>query len=204
MDINDIFPEGLDFSTAYDLLEPVVIYILGMAVYALFIFNFYQFVASRDIFAFDLSKYENARFKAARVFIHVVLYALQYLFIFPVVAFFWFGAITIMLSFLAADQEFSDILLIAMAVVGTIRICSYLTEDLSRDLAKMLPFGVLAFVIINLSSFDTSDSLDVLKQADDSRESILYYLVFTIALEFALRFLKAVFSTVKTAFSGAK
>ena len=152
MDINDIFPEGLDFSTAYDLLEPVVIYILGMAVYALFIFNFYQFVASRDIFAFDLSKYENARFKAARVFIHVVLYALQYLFIFPVVAFFWFGAITIMLSFLAADQEFSDILLIAMAVVGTIRICSYLTEDLSRDLAKMLPFGVLAFVIINLSS----------------------------------------------------
>jgi len=94
--------------------------------------------------------------------------------------------------------------LIAMAVVGTIRICSYITEDLSRDLSKMLPFGVLAFVIINLSSFDTADSLDVLKQADDNRESILYYLVFTIALEFTLRFLKAVIGMTKTALSSEK
>ena len=50
MDFNDIFPEGLDFTEAYDLLEPVVIYILGMALYALFIFKFYRFVASKDIF----------------------------------------------------------------------------------------------------------------------------------------------------------
>ncbi len=75
MDINDIFPEGLDFTEAYDLLEPVIIYILGMALYALFIFKFYQFVASRDVFALDVSKYENARFHAIRVFLHLFLYA---------------------------------------------------------------------------------------------------------------------------------
>jgi hypothetical protein len=87
-----------------------------------------------------------------------------------------------MLSFLAAGQEFNEILLVAMAVVGTIRISAYIAEDLSRDLAKILTFGVLAFIIINLTSFDTSESLDVLKQADDNREAIVYYLVFTIAL----------------------
>lgn len=201
MDINDIFPQGLDLSDAYDLLEPVVIYILGMAVYALFVFKFYQFVSARDIFAFDLSKYENSKFKVVRVFIHLVLYVAQYLFVFPIVAFFWFAAITIMLSFLAAGQEFNEILLVAMAVVGTIRISAYVTEDLSRDLAKMLPFGVLAFIIINLTTFDTSESLDVLKQADDNREAILYYLVFTIALEFALRVLSTVFWKGKSAIS---
>jgi hypothetical protein len=204
MDFSDVFPQGLDLSEAYDLLEPVVIYILGMAVYALFVFKFYQFVSARDIFSFDLSKYENAKFKVVRVFIHVALYAAQYLFIFPIVAFFWFAAITVMLSFLAAGQEFNEILLVAMAVVGTIRISAYIAEDLSRDLAKMLPFGVLAFIIINLTSFDTSESLDVLKQADDNREVIFYYLVFTIALEFSLRVLSTVFLRGKSLFSRGK
>ncbi len=204
MDINDLFPEGLDLTEAYDLLEPVVIYILGMALYALFIFRFYQFVASRDIFAFDVSKYEQARFRAARVFLHGILYAGKYLFVFPVVAFFWFAAITIMLSFLAPNQEFREILLVAMAVVGTIRISSYIAEDLSRDLAKMLPFGVLAFIIINLASFELSESLDVLKQADHNREAILYYLVFTIALEFTLRFVTGVVGKTRSVIFGGR
>ena len=95
------------------------------------------------------------------------------------------------------------ILLVAMAVVGTIRISSYISEELSRDLAKMLPFGVLAFIIINLASFELSESLDVLKQADNNREAILYYLVFTIALEFALRFVSGVVAKTRSVlFSG--
>lgn len=157
-------------------------------------------ISARDIFAFDLSKYENSKLKVVRVFIHVVLYVAQYLFIFSIVAFFWFAETTVMLSFLVAGQEFNVILLVAMAVVGTIQISAYIAEDLSRDLANMLPFGVLAF-IINLTSFDTSESLDVLKQADDNREAVVYYLVVTIALEFALRVLSTVFLRGRSMFS---
>lgn len=204
MDINDIFPAGLDLSDAYDLLEPVIVYILGMALYAVFIFKFYQFVASRDVFELNVSRYENSRFRALRVFLHIVFYAGKYLFIFPLVAFFWFAAITVMLAFLAGNQEFDEILLVAMAVVGTIRISAYISEDLSRDLSKMLPFGLLAFVIINLASFDVVGSLDVLKQANDNRESIVYYLIFTIALEFALRFASAVISGYKSLLSNSR
>lgn len=200
MDIKDIFPEGLDFTEAYDLLEPVAIYILGMSLYALFIFNFYKFVSSKDVFSLDVSRYEQSKYHAARVFLHVVLYAGKYLFIFPVVAFFWFGAFTILLSFLAPNRDFSDILLVAMAVVATIRVSAYITEELSRDLAKILPFAVLGIFIINVSFFKSSESLEVLKQADDNREAILYYLGFSIALEFALRFLSAVFEKTRSVF----
>ena len=118
---------------------------------------------------------------------HIVLYAGKYLVIFPVVAFFWFAVFTVLLSFLAPNRDFSDILLVAMAVVGTIRVSAYVTEDLSRDLAKILPFAVLGIFIINVAFFKTSESFDVLRQADDNREAILYYLGFTIVLEFALR-----------------
>lgn len=200
MEFKDIFPEGLDFTEAYDLLEPVAIYILGMSLYALFIFNFYKFVSSKDVFSLDVSRYEQSKYHAARVFLHVVLYAGKYLFIFPVVAFFWFAAFTILLSFLAPNRDFSDILLVAMAVVATIRVSSYITEELSRDLAKILPFAVLGIFIINVSFFKSSESFEVLKQADDNREAILYYLGFSIALEFALRFLSAVFAKARSVF----
>ena len=208
MDIYDIFPDGLDLERAYDQLEPVVIFIIGMTVFALFVFKFYQFVSSKDVFAFDISRYEQSKFKAARVFLHATLYATKYLFIFPLVAFFWFAAITLMLSFLATDQgsatSFQDILLVAMTVVGIIRVCAYIAEDLARDLAKMLPFAVLAFLILDLSSFDAADSLEVLKQADDNREIIFYYLGFTIALEFALRFLSAVIDKTRSVLFGGR
>ncbi len=63
MDINEMFPSGLSVNRAFDLLWPVAVYILGMAAYALFVFKYYRFVASRDMFALDLSKYEASRFR---------------------------------------------------------------------------------------------------------------------------------------------
>ena len=128
-------------------------------------------------------------------------YIAKNLFIFPLVAFFWFAAFTVLLSFLAPDRPFSDILLVALAVVGTIRISAYLTEDLSRDLAKILPFAVLGIFIVNVSFFKTSESFEVLRQANAHRESILYFLMGLIVLEFALRISSAFAADIKNVIS---
>ena len=199
MEIENFFPNGLNVTEAYNLLEPVALYILGMSIYTLFVFKFYRFLASKDIFEFDVSRYEESKHRAVRVVLHAVAYAAKYLFIFPLVAFFWFATFTVLLSFLAPDRPFSDILLVALAVVGTIRISAYLTEDLSRDLAKILPFAVLGIFIVNVSFFKTSDSFEVLKQANDNREAILYYLGFSIVLEFVLRISSAFLADIKNA-----
>ncbi len=204
MEIKDIFPNGLDFSEAYSLIEPVALYILGMTVYTLFVFNFYRFLAAKDIFGFDLFRYERSKHPVISVVSHTVLYVAKYLFVFPLIAFFWFAAFTVLLSFLAPDRPFSDILLVSLAVVGTIRISAYVTEDLSRDLAKILPFAVLGIFIIRVSLFNTSESLEVLKQANDNRELILYYLGFTIALEFSLRFVSAVVEKTRSVLFGSR
>lgn len=199
MELHDFFPNGLDINKAYNLLEPVGLYILGMSIYTLFVFKFYRFLASKNIFEFDVSGLEESKYRGVRIVLHLVFYVAQYLFVFPLVAFFWFAAFTVLLSFLAPDRPFSDILLVALAVVGTIRISAYLTEDLSRDLAKILPFAVLGIFIVNVSFFKTSESFEVLRQANDNRESILYYLVFLIVLEFALRISSAFLTDVKNA-----
>ncbi len=187
MEVNDLFPNGLSVDDAFDLVGPLAVYIVGMAVYAIFIFKFYRFLASRDMFKLDFSKYEASRFKFVRTVLHFVFYVLQYLILFPFFAFFWFAVLTVLLAFLSKEKDFADVLLVALATVGAVRVASYYNEDLSRDLAKILPFAVLAIFLIDVSFFKINDSLEVLKQADDHRERILYYLIALIALEFALR-----------------
>lgn len=185
--INELFPSGLNVYDAIDILRPVVVYILGMTVYAVFVFNFYRFVATRDMFQIDLSKYEESRFRWVRAFLQIVMYVIKYLIVFPVFAFFWFAILTLILTFLSKDQSFTEILLMALATVSAIRVTSYYNEALSTDLAKILPFAVLGIFLIDTSFFTISDSLDTLLEAEGYMENILYYLAFLILLEFALR-----------------
>ena len=187
MNMNDILPQQLNVNDAIDLLAPVAVYILGMAAYALFIFKFYRFVASRDMFQMDLSRYEESRFKVVRGFLHVVMYIAKYLILFPVIAFFWFAVLTLILAFLSKEQPFSEVLLMALATVCAIRISAYYNEDLSKDLAKILPFAVLAIFLIDASFFTVRESLEVLKEAQHHTEDIIYYLLFLVAMEFVLR-----------------
>ena len=192
MDIYDVIPSELNIYDALDLLRPVSVYIAGMAVYAIFVFTFYRFVAARDMFALDLSRYEQSRYKWLRSVLHVVMYVAKYILLFPFFAFFWFAVITAILAFLAKDQSFSQVLLMGLATVGTIRVAAYVNQDLSRDLAKMLPFAVLGIFLVNTSFFQIDDSLALLDETLDHTENILYYLVYLIALEFALRMLMGI------------
>ena len=164
-------------------------YVLGMALYAVFVFKFYRFVAARDMLALNLSRYEESRYRWLRRVLHVVMYLTKYLVLFPAFAFFWFAVLTLILTFLSRDRPITDILLIALATVATIRVTAYYNEDLSRDLAKILPFAVLALFVIDASFFNIRESLDVLQDANEARETILYYLLFLVVVEFALRLL---------------
>ncbi|MCE2464446.1 MAG: hypothetical protein J4F46_11225, partial [Dehalococcoidia bacterium] len=172
MDIS-IFTNGLDVNDALDLLRPVAVYVLGITVYAIFVFKFYIFVASRDMFELNIARYAESRFRWAHVLIHFIFYVLKYLVLFPIAAFFWFAVLALILTFLSKEQLFSDVLLMALATDSAIRIAAYYNEDLSKDLSKILPFAVLAIFLIDASFFSVSGSLDTLKEAEDNSENIL-------------------------------
>ena len=192
MDINDLFANGLNLNDAIDLLSDVAVYIVGMAVYAVFVFNFYRFVAAKDMFHVDLSRYEQSRFRFVRRVLHLFFYVLKYIILFPIFAFFWFAVLTLILAFLSKERSFADTLLVALATVSAIRVTAYYNEDLSRDLAKILPFAVLAVFLIDASFFAIGESLDALTEAEQYAENIVYYLLFLVLLEFALRILNGI------------
>ena len=197
MDINDLFANGLNLNDAMDLLADVAVYVVGMAVYAVFVFNFYRFLAAKDMFQVDLSRYEQSRFRFVRRVLHIFFYVVKYIILFPIFAFFWFAVLTLILAFLSKDRSFADTLVVALATVSAIRVTAYYREDLSRDLAKILPFAVLAVFLIDASFFAVEQSLDSLREAEEYTENILYYLLFLVGLEFALRILSGVVAVVR-------
>jgi len=177
----------LNLNEALDLLQPAIAFTVGVAIYAVIIFNLYRFMSRRDIFNLDLSKFEESTHPVFRKTVHMILYVAKYLLIFPLFAFFWFGVLVVMVAFLSKTKEVEDLLLIAMAVLTAVRVTSYYTEDLSRDIAKMLPFALLGIFLIDLRYFDVSTSTELLNRAGAEWRSIFYYWVFVVILELILR-----------------
>ena len=191
----------LNFAEAVNLLQPAAIFAVGVAIYAILIFNLYRFMSRRDIFNLDFSRYEESGNPVLRKSIHLFFYICKYLLIFPLFAFFWFGVLVVMVAFLSKTKEVEDLLLIAMAVLMSVRVTSYYTEDLSRDIAKMLPFALLGIFLINLSYFDFDTSTELLNRVGSEWKSIFYYWVFIVLLEFVLRitepYFKALYNSIK-------
>ena len=192
----------LRLAEALQLLEPAITYAVGVAIYAIVIFNLYRFMSRKDIFALDFSRFEERSHRFLRKTLHLIFYIAKYLLIFPLFAFFWFCVLVVMIAFLTKAREVEDLLLIAMAVLTSVRVTSYYTEDLSRDIAKMLPFALLGIFLIDLSYFDVDTSISLLNRVGTEWRSIFYYWVFVVLLEFVLRvtepYFKALYNSLRS------
>jgi hypothetical protein len=177
----------IDINQAYTILKPLLIFAIGMAIYSVFIFKFYKFIARKDVFELNLKRYNSSSHPFIRKTLKMIFYIIEYILLFPVFAFFWFAILTALLSFLSKNSTIQQILLVSVAVVAVVRICAYYSEDLSKDLAKMLPFALLGIFLVDISFFTISSSLDVLKEIPSHINLLIYYLGFIIALEFILR-----------------
>ena len=195
----------LSLNEALQLLEPAILFTVGVAIYAVLIFNLYRFMSRRDIFGLDFTRFEERSHPVFRKTLHLIFYVAKYLLIFPLFAFFWFGVLVVMVAFLSKTKEVEDLLLISMAVLTSVRVTSYYTEELSRDIAKMLPFALLGIFLIDLRYFDLSTSTELLNRAGAEWQSIFYYWVFVVVLELILRvtepYFKALYNSFKLLFT---
>ena len=184
---------AFDISEAYDVLKSLGILVVEIAIYAIFIFNFYRFLACRDIIKVDLSRYSNVGLRFTRW----CGYVLQNIFLFPVIVFFWFAILAIFLGFLGKNQTTESILMVSMALVSSVRVAAYYNEDLSRDLSKMLPFALLGIYLVDQSYFEFEISLKLLKSVPDYWTLLVYYFIFILVLEFLLRILRNIVTSIK-------
>ena len=115
----------------------------------------------------------------------------------PLLVFFWFAILAFLLLLLSKDQSVAQILLVAAAVVGAIRVTSYFNEDLSRDLAKIFPFTVLVIFLLSPNFLDFSTVIGKLLEIPSFLNNILFYLIFVISFEILIRFFYTIFFLFK-------
>ncbi|MFH1786328.1 MAG: hypothetical protein ABH829_01590 [archaeon] len=187
--IAPLIAENFSTADAIAASRPLAAYVFAIAIYAIFIFKFYRFLGRKDVFSIDLAKHSNTRFAGAKKFFSVVFYVLKYLILFPLVVFVWFAFLALMLIFLAKSGTVEQIMLISVSLVGAVRVCAYYDEDLSKDLAKLLPLALLGVFIVDRSYFNFSNSVLTLLSLPDYWKLLSYYMVFIVSLEFVLRVL---------------
>lgn len=157
---NEIFQEVISESSIYDLIG----FSIGMVIYGIFVYHFYKFLSRRDIFSYNLEKKIAQRtFKSTgqqkSVALRTAAFITTKLFIFPFVIFLWFLGYSSFMFLLVQNMPTETIFLVSSGLIIAIRISAYYNEDLSKDIAKLIPFTLLGIFLINPQFYSFSDTL---------------------------------------------
>ncbi|MBU0530747.1 MAG: hypothetical protein ABIH52_03090 [Candidatus Aenigmatarchaeota archaeon] len=172
-----------DFSVQEGLtvLEPMIVFIIGMVIYSMFIFKFYNLISRRVVFTFTGGTY--SQHSGLKKF----AYILEYIFLFPVITFIWFFVISVILAMISEVLTIGNVFLISMAVLATIRITAYYDENLSRDVAKLLPFALLAIFLLDISTISIHTPFEIISQLSGIGKELIYYFGFIFIVEVVLK-----------------
>ena len=168
--------------------------ILIVVAYAVFIWKFYRFIARKNLINLNLKQYNHSNHPFFEKLISGALYLLEYVIILPFLIFFWFTFFTLFLMLLTQNLETQFIFLVSATIIGAVRMVSYYSEDLARDLAKLLPLTLLALAITNPSGFNLVTVSSHLSNIPQFLNEIGIYLIFIILLEVVLRTFDFIFT----------
>ena len=170
---------SLDKILSGDFSDFVAIFylVISIAIYSILIWHFYRFIARRDCFKLTTRKHKK------------LIGFLKYFFFYPGVAFLFFAGFSLMMLFITKTYEIETVLSTSFAIIAAIRICAYYNEDLSKDIAKMLPFALLAIFLIDASYFRFGDITAKVYSLPEFFTLCLQFILFIILIEWILRIL---------------
>ena len=180
----------------YQPLINLLIFALLISVYSIFTWHFYRNLSKKDLLELNLTKYNRTVHPFVNKALASILNIIEYIIILPFLIFFWFAILAFIILILSEGQSAAQIITISAAIVAAIRIISYYTEDLSRDLAKMFPFTVLTISLLTPNFFSLDRVLSFITEIPAFFGSIFYYLAFIIVLEIILRILDTLINLI--------
>ena len=181
------FPNWLQISINLLLLTMILL------IYCILIWKIHKSMSTKNILKINLHRFNVSENKFIFKFMTGFFYFLENLIIFPFLILLWYAIFTIFLISLAETADVSIVLIISTVVLASIRATAYYKETLSRDLAKLLPFTLLAVYLFEFSTFNFQGFLSNLSQLPSLFQNILVYLIFLYAFEIILRFVDLIF-----------
>ena len=166
--------EELSLSGGAGALAPAAIFAISVAFFGFVIFNLHKSMSVRNVLGIDLSGLRKSG-RPLHILLYCLSYAVMYGVVFPFLSYIWFWVLATMLAFLYNNKEPQELLLIGMAVLTAVRVTAYYNEDLSRDISKILPYGLLGIFLVNLGEFDLQASIVLLNGFAAEEDLALYY-----------------------------
>ena len=167
---------------------------LLILIYAVFIWKFYRWISTKNLLELNLNKYNKSQHPATAKMLAGFFYLLEYIVILPFLIFFWFLIFTFFLLVLTENLPVGTLLIISATIIAAIRMTAYYNEDLSKDLAKLVPFTLLGVSIINPNFFNVGRIISQVSEIPQFVTHIISYLIFIVALEIVLRIFEFAFS----------
>jgi len=171
-----------------------------IVIYSVFVFYFYRFLAKKNIIELNLNRYNKYSNPTTVKLFAAIFYIIEYIIVFPILTFFWFTILSVLILILATGINIGTILLISAALVASVRVTAHVSEDLSKDLAKMLPFTLLAIAITTSGFFNISDLLSRVMEIPSLFSRVPYYLIFIVGIELTMR----IFTFISNIFQKSK
>ena len=180
---------SLNFESFTEEVLPVFAAIVGIVIYSTFVFKFYRFLASKDLIDVDFSQYSEGFTGFLKRFVNGILIIIQYILFTPFLISFWTLILAVILTLLSGGDDLYWNVLVATSMVGSVRVISYFSEDLSRDVAKMLPFAVLGVFLVDSGAFNWNAVSALWNQLDEFATSFGSSMLLVVILETILRIL---------------
>ena len=168
--------------------------VLVVVIYSIFVWKLYRYVSKKNLIELNLNKFNRMVRPALTKMFSGIFYFIEYIVILPFLIFFWFAIFTTFLIFLTEGLETHTILIIAAVIIGAIRMTAYYKEDLAKDLAKLLPFTLLAISMTKPGFFNFERILGKVTELKAFTGEIFQFLLFIILLEIILRVFEIIFS----------
>ena len=158
-----------------------------IVIYAVFVYYFYRFLASKNLLNINLNQYNQYQNPALAKLFAVIFYIAEYIILLPVITFFWFAVLAMLILVLSEGMGIDKILLISAALVAAVRITAYVSENLSKDLAKMIPFTLIAIAITKPGFFAMEAMIERVSTIPTLFNNLPYYLLFIVGIELVMR-----------------
>lgn len=163
----------------------------GIAAYAIILGTFYNNFSKQRFFELEHTPGESITDQI----LHYATLIAKYTFAFPIITFVWFMFLTIFLVFLGS-QDVTNVMYISIAVVAAIRITAYWDEEISVDLAKMLPLGLLAYFVADPSFLDAAAFEQKFFEITQLLPLSIPFFIYIVFLEWVLRAMLLVYDFV--------
>jgi len=150
-----------DSTFAQDLIEstflsedskifPFLLFVIGIAIYSLFVWSFYHFISKRDFLPKSFYPASVGDMVKPKL---LVLSGAAYLVIFPAITFVWFIVLAFFVFLISKDMPFEVALFVSMSIIAVVRILSYYKEAASSEIAKMIPYAILSFLLTSAAVY---------------------------------------------------